>query len=308
MTAFLRRFYAGGGASTTLASAMGNSDTSFSISATTGWPGGSPGANFIVVIDRGTSSEEKILCSSNSGTVVSVATSGRGYDGTSATSHNSNATVSLCGGAIDFDETNQMSHLFGSQAEGSLFYAKGAGVLPSALAVGGAGAILTSNGTDPAYVALGTSGYYLTAGASAPQWTALPTIPPVTENFTFGLPSITLSGSPQTVLTSGSLVAGTYLVAGQMNFSNSGATTGINNIGAFIGGATNSSATVYGIGWAQVSAIASGTFNLSIPITTIVTLGSTQNLYLEAINNGGGGGTFVVSTSQDSLLSIVRIS
>ena len=169
MTAFLRRYFAGGGTSTTLASSMGSSDTSFTIAANTGWPG-TPGVNFAVVIDRGTSSEEKILCSQNSGTTVTVASSGRGYDGTSATTHNASATVSLCGLALDFNEANEITNLLGNGAEGSLFYGKGTGTLPAALAVGATGAVLISNGTDPAWLAAGTTGQVLQMGASEPSW------------------------------------------------------------------------------------------------------------------------------------------
>ena len=187
MTAFLRRYYAGGGTTTSLASSMSASDTSFTVSSATGWPG-SPGQPFIVVIDRGTSSEEKILCSSNSGTTVTVAT--RGYDGTSATTHNASATVSLCGGAIDFDEANQLTNLMGNGAEGSLFYGKGTGALPAKLAVGTAGQLL-GGGTDPAWLtalaegsihygkgtstnpaalAIGASGDVLTSNGTDPAW------------------------------------------------------------------------------------------------------------------------------------------
>src|ERR1035437_3882651 len=143
MTAFLRRYYAGGGTTTTLASSMASGDTSFVLGAATGWPGSSPGANFGVVIDRGTGSEEKIICASNASTTVTVASSGRGADGTSATTHNAGATVSLCGLALDFDEANQITNLLGNAAEGALFYGKGAGVLPAKLAVGTSGQVLT---------------------------------------------------------------------------------------------------------------------------------------------------------------------
>lgn len=128
-TAFQRRFYAGGGTTTALSGNMGSTDTSFVIDANTGWPGNTPGADFIVVVDRGSPSEEKILCSGNAGTTVTVVT--RGYDGTSATTHNSNATVSLCGGAIDFDEDNQISHLLGNMALGEALFGGGAGTLPT---------------------------------------------------------------------------------------------------------------------------------------------------------------------------------
>lgn len=54
---------------------------------------GYPTANFIVVIDRGTATEEKILISSRSGTVFTVGTSGRGYDGTATAAHSNGATL-----------------------------------------------------------------------------------------------------------------------------------------------------------------------------------------------------------------------
>lgn len=138
MTAFQRRYYDGGGVTTTLSSAMANSDTSFNLASASGWPGATPGANFFVVIDRGTTSEEKILCASNSSTVVTVASSGRGQDGTSAVSHNPGAIVSLCITALDMDEFNQISYLLGNLALGSIIQGAGAGTLPTATAITGA--------------------------------------------------------------------------------------------------------------------------------------------------------------------------
>lgn len=153
MAAFQRRYYAGGGTTTTLANPMGTADTTFNVVSSTGWPG-SPGVDFLVVIDRGTASEEKILCTSESGITVTVASGGRGYDGTSAIAHNSGAPVSLCAAAIDFDEANQVTNLVGNGAEGSLFYGKGTGVLPAPLTIGADGTILSSNGTDPTWSTL----------------------------------------------------------------------------------------------------------------------------------------------------------
>lgn len=176
MTAFARRDYAGGGAATTLASSMSSTDTTFTVSAATGWPG-SPGVNFLVVIDRDTASEEKILCSSNSGTTVTVAggLSGRGADGTAATTHNANAQVFLCAGAIDLDEANQITNLLGNAASGALFLGAGAGTLPTKLAVGSNGGVLASVAGAPAWSAAGTSPAVLqSAGSSVPVWTVLP--------------------------------------------------------------------------------------------------------------------------------------
>lgn len=282
MTAFLRRFYAGGGASTTLASAMGNSDTSFSISATTGWPGGSPGGNFIVVIDRGTSSEEKILCSSNSGTVVSVASSGRGYDGTSATSHNSNATVSLCGGAIDFDETNQMSNLLGNVAEGSLVYGKGAGVLPSALAIG-------------------TNGYYLTSNGTDPTWSALPTIPPLAATVGICTSSVTMTGSAIQIGSVTVPANGKYLVNVSSQFQNSTTIGSQSTVELCLNTTTASFPGALWEGGGYMPTIASGTFFQTVSTSFVATLTSGTTYYMNGL---GVSQVFAAFNS----LSLVRIS
>lgn len=165
MTAFVRRSYDGGGATTTLSSNMGAADTSFVLTAATNWPGSSPAANFGVVIDRGTASEEKILCASNTGTTVVVASGGRGADGTSATTHTANATVSLCAFAQDFDEANQVSNLLGNAAAGSLIIGAGAATLPTKLAVGSAASVLTG-GTTPGYVAASNGQYFGVSGGA----------------------------------------------------------------------------------------------------------------------------------------------
>ena len=197
MTSFLRRYYAGGGTTTTLSSSMSAGDTSFVVVNAAGWPG-SPAANFIVVVDRGTTSEEKILCSSNTGTTVAVATR---YDGTSATTHSSAAAVSLCGGAIDFDEANQASNLLGNAAEGSIFYGKGAGTLSAKLAIGANGTFLYSNGTDPSWVPFNTAVAVSAGAATAPITTKTATI---TNN--------AASSVAITVATSGALDGQTLIV------------------------------------------------------------------------------------------------
>jgi hypothetical protein len=233
MSAFQRRYYDGGGTTTTLASSMSASDTSFTITSAANWPG-SPGTDFLVVIDRGNgSSEEKILCSSNSGTTVTVAT--RGYDDTSATTHNASATVSLCGGAIDFDEANQLTNLMGNAAEGSLFYGKGAGTLPSKLAIGSQYQTVQSNGTDPTWAASSTSvltttgdllyasgahtlarlavgatsGYVLASNGSTPQW-QYPALTTASGNL--GSDVGLLTNSLTKVFDTASLAVGTWLV------------------------------------------------------------------------------------------------
>jgi hypothetical protein len=104
-----RREFAGGAVAATvtvgLAGATSAPGETFTISATTGWPTGAAG-KFTVVVDRATASEEKILCTSRSGGVVTIDT--RGYDGTTGVTHvPGSATVELCITAVDVDEANR---------------------------------------------------------------------------------------------------------------------------------------------------------------------------------------------------------
>lgn len=101
-----RRDYAGGAAATTITAGINATDLSISIASSAGWPSGVNG-KFFVVIDAGTSSEEKVLVQSRSGTTLTVASTGdRGVDGTAAGSHGSSSSISHCGTATDLDEAN----------------------------------------------------------------------------------------------------------------------------------------------------------------------------------------------------------
>lgn len=78
----------GGGKITTLASGIDSSALSFTVNDASGWPGvAGPGA-FWIVADAFTPTEEKMLCTSRTGNVVTVTT--RGVDGTSAVAHTAN--------------------------------------------------------------------------------------------------------------------------------------------------------------------------------------------------------------------------
>lgn len=100
-----RREYAGAATPATLTATMAVGDGSFSINANTGWPTGSTGP-FHVVVDAGNGSEEKILCSLQSGSVITVAGGGRGADGTVAKSHLIGASVYPVWTAADADVAN----------------------------------------------------------------------------------------------------------------------------------------------------------------------------------------------------------
>lgn len=87
-----KKTYSGGVPATQLSGSLSAAATSFTVSSATGYPSGS-GGPFVVCVDRGTASEEKILISSVASTTFTVASGGRGYDGTSATTHSAAATV-----------------------------------------------------------------------------------------------------------------------------------------------------------------------------------------------------------------------
>ena len=102
-----RREYTAG-RPTTLAEAFAIGASTFTIAddgSATGWPT-SADYDFWVTIDAGTAQEERVLCSGRSGRVVTVATGGRGKDGTSESNHSQGATVWPSWSATDADEAN----------------------------------------------------------------------------------------------------------------------------------------------------------------------------------------------------------
>lgn len=98
-----RRSYSGSARATTLAGGITAAATSLTVADGTGYPDGSAGP-FVVTVDAGLASEEKILCSSRTGNTLSV--SSRGYDGTTAASHDNSAPVAHTISAVDLDEAN----------------------------------------------------------------------------------------------------------------------------------------------------------------------------------------------------------
>lgn len=108
----MRRSYVGNAAPSTLSTDLGNSTSDRTIYANdlTNWPTGSGGHPFYVTLNRGKSNEEKILCASRSGNVITVyddgITSGRAADGTSISAHVANETIEHTFTATDADEAN----------------------------------------------------------------------------------------------------------------------------------------------------------------------------------------------------------
>jgi len=85
-----RREFLGNVVSTTLSASLSNTATSISLTDGSTFPTGSSN-NFVIVIDRGLVTEEKILIASRSANTLTV--SSRGYDGIVAVAHSNNATV-----------------------------------------------------------------------------------------------------------------------------------------------------------------------------------------------------------------------
>ena len=144
-----RRKYKGNATSTTISAGLASGATSAVIASGTGWPTTGP---FYCVVDPGTSTEEKILVGSISGTTISSIT--RGVDDTTDQNHASGCTIYPVFTAIDADEANELTSTY--SAQGHIVY-QGASTF-TGLAIGTAGQVLKVN-----------------SGATAPEWGQVPT-------------------------------------------------------------------------------------------------------------------------------------
>lgn len=84
-----RREFAGAVVAQTLSANISNASTTFSVADGSSFPSGNN--NFVISIGRGTANEEKILVSSRSSGVFTIAS--RGYDGTTAVAHTAGEIV-----------------------------------------------------------------------------------------------------------------------------------------------------------------------------------------------------------------------
>lgn len=125
---------------------------SFTILSGTSYPTGS-GGPFVLKIDGGTASEEKILCSALSGTTVTVATGGRGWDNTAAASHGSGQNnVEHCFTAAEADDAND--HVYTTTRDDHVQYLRADGTrsgaaqtFTGAVTVNSGGVAVTGNST-----------------------------------------------------------------------------------------------------------------------------------------------------------------
>ena len=150
MAAVTRRQYKGAAAATTTTNALSVSDTSVTLTATTGWPS-TAAVPFYVVIDPGTSSEEK--CSATiSGSTLTLT---RAQDDTTAAVHASGATIYPVFTADEADEANKLASTLTTRGD---LLTMGSGPDFARIAIGASGYVLTSDGTDAAWAVLPSSG------------------------------------------------------------------------------------------------------------------------------------------------------
>lgn len=104
---YILKDFDGGAQKTTVTAAMTNSATSFSVVDGSTFP---PGSNpFVIVIDRGLATEEKILISSRVGNSFNVLE--RAYDGSSAQAHALGAVVEHVLDAFTVEQANRLANL-----------------------------------------------------------------------------------------------------------------------------------------------------------------------------------------------------
>lgn len=154
MAAVTRRQYKGAAASTTITAGINTTDLTCSLAATTGFPS-TAAVPFFVVIDPGTSSEEK--CSATiSGSTLTLT---RAQDNTSAATHASGATIYPVFTATEADEANNMASTMTTKGD-----------------------LLVTTGSAFNRLAVGTNTYVLTADSTATNgvgWAVIPTQTPV---------------------------------------------------------------------------------------------------------------------------------
>ena len=104
---YIQKDFAGGAAATALTSSINNAALSFAVGDGSSYPTGP--TPFVIVVDRGLATEEKMLIGSRASNTLTVTE--RGYDGTTAQSHASGAIVEHCLDAHTIYQANRLANL-----------------------------------------------------------------------------------------------------------------------------------------------------------------------------------------------------
>jgi microcystin-dependent protein len=107
----VRKGYTGNGVQSSLTSSPTDADTTFTVAAKTGWPTTFP---FFVVVDPGTSKEEKMRVTGISTLTLTVV---RGVDNTTAVAHTAGAVIYPVFTASEADEANQIASVMTTKGD-----------------------------------------------------------------------------------------------------------------------------------------------------------------------------------------------
>lgn len=135
-----RKSFTGGAAPTTLAAPLSAGATSITVADGSSYPDGAAGP-YVIVVNRNTSSEEKILIASRTSNVLTVET--RGYDDGTDQAHNTGETVEHVLDASTVDQANRYVNL--QSAKGDLVAHDGTN--SNAVNVGTNGDVLAADST-----------------------------------------------------------------------------------------------------------------------------------------------------------------
>jgi len=110
---YRRKQFVGGAPATSLAAGLTDVATTFDVDDATGYPDATN--PFVLVIDPGLATEEKVLVAARTGVTCSSIT--RGYDDTTAQAHSSGAVVQHVLDAGTIDQVNRLANLLDAKGE-----------------------------------------------------------------------------------------------------------------------------------------------------------------------------------------------
>jgi hypothetical protein len=139
-----RKQYAGGALVTKLNGSINSSTTTVVLVDASTYPSGATA--FVIAVDRGLTSEEKMLCVRTVGSNTLTVTT-RGFDGTTGIAHNDQATVEHVLDALTIDEANAWANTLTTNGD-----------------------LLTRSAGNPARLGIGVSGQGLAVASGAPAW------------------------------------------------------------------------------------------------------------------------------------------